>query len=180
MRDEITYSFSNLNGTAVEVSDWLTNFIPCSTAWAFNYISTMLVKEPHVAKWGILSPCIERGKVICIIWTHKGHPIVRSGERATGYLLWVFWSYMSTDKTHCAVQCETVFYNNIPLSWYYDMVDVAVAMVIPTMHEKSCIDSHNYMHGNLKKSSTIQSFTHLANTVMKLRKYHSHEFLKLS
>ena len=26
---------------------------------------------------------------------------------------------------------------------YYNMVGVAVAMVISTMHEKSCIDSHN-------------------------------------
>ena len=29
------------------------------------------------------------------------------------------------------------------ISWYYNMVGVAVAMVIPTMHEKSCIDLHN-------------------------------------
>ena len=26
---------------------------------------------------------------------------------------------------------------------YHNMVGVAVAMVIPTMHEKSCIDLHN-------------------------------------
>ena len=26
---------------------------------------------------------------------------------------------------------------------HYNMVGVAVAMVIPTMHEKSCIDLHN-------------------------------------
>ena len=26
---------------------------------------------------------------------------------------------------------------------YYNMVGVAVAIVISTMHEKSCIDSHN-------------------------------------
>ena len=48
----------------------------------------------------------------------------------------------------------------------YNMVGVVVAMMIFTMHEKSCID--------------FQSFTHLAITMMKLRKYHSHEFLKLS
>ena len=30
-----------------------------------------------------------------------------------------------------------------PMLTYYNMVGVAVAMVIPTMHEKSCIDSHN-------------------------------------
>ena len=36
------------------------------------------------------------------------------------------------------------------------------------------------MLGKLKKSSKIQSFTHLAITMMKLRKYHSHEFLRLS
>ena len=64
------------------------------------------------------------------------------------------------------------------IAHYYNMVGVAVAMVISTMHEKSCIDSHNVRE--FEKSSKIQSFTHLAITVMKLRKYHSHEFLKLS
>ena len=58
------------------------------------------------------------------------------------------------------------------------MVGVAVAMVISTMHEKSCIDSHNAR--KFEKNSKIQSFTHLAITVMKLRKYQSHEFLKFS
>ena len=58
------------------------------------------------------------------------------------------------------------------------MVGVAVAMVISTMHEKSCIDSHNAR--KIEKSSKIQSFTHLAFTMIKLRKYHSHEFLKVS
>ena len=58
------------------------------------------------------------------------------------------------------------------------MIGVVVANVISTMHEKSCIDSHNAR--KFEKSSKIQSFTHLAITVMKLRKYHSHECLKLS
>ena len=58
------------------------------------------------------------------------------------------------------------------------MVGVVVAMVISTMHDKSCIDSHNAQE--FEKSSKIQSFTHLAITMMKLRKYHSHEFPKLS
>ena len=61
---------------------------------------------------------------------------------------------------------------------YYNMVGVAVAMVISTMHEKSCIDSHNAR--KFEQSSKIQSFTHLAITIMKLRTYHSHEFLKVS
>ena len=65
----------------------------------------------------------------------------------------------------------TCFANN------YNMVGVAVAMVISTMHEKSCIDSHNARE--FEKSSKIQSFTHLAITMMKVRKYHSHEFFKL-
>ena len=58
------------------------------------------------------------------------------------------------------------------------MVGVVVAMVISTMHENSCLDSHNARE--FEKSSKIQSFTHLAITMMKLRKYHSREFLKLS
>ena len=58
------------------------------------------------------------------------------------------------------------------------MIGVAVAMVISTMHEKSCIDSHNTR--KFEKSSKIQSFTHLAITMMKLRKYHRHYFFKLS
>ena len=58
------------------------------------------------------------------------------------------------------------------------MVGMAVAMVIFTMHEKSCIDSH--IARKFEKSSETQSFTHLAITMIKLQKYHSHEFLKLS
>ena len=58
------------------------------------------------------------------------------------------------------------------------MVGVVVAMVISTMHEKSCIDSHNARE--FEKNSKIQPFTHLTITMMKLWKYHSHEFLKLS
>ena len=58
------------------------------------------------------------------------------------------------------------------------MVGVVVAMVISTMHEKSCIDSHNARV--FEKSSKIQSFTHHAITMMKLREYRSHEFIKLS
>ena len=58
------------------------------------------------------------------------------------------------------------------------MVGVAVAMVISTMHEKSCIDSHNAR--KFEKSSKIQSFVHVAITMMKSLKYRSHEFLKLS
>ena len=60
----------------------------------------------------------------------------------------------------------------------YNIVGVVVAMVISTMHEKSCIDSHKARE--FEKSSKIQSFTHLAITMMILREYHSHEFLKLS
>ena len=61
---------------------------------------------------------------------------------------------------------------------YYNMVGVAVAMVISTMHEKLCIDSHNAR--KFEKSSKIRSFTHLTITMMKLRKNHSHVFLKFS
>ena len=58
------------------------------------------------------------------------------------------------------------------------MVGVAVAMVISTMHEKSCIDSHNAR--KFEKSSKIQSFTYPVITMMKLRKYYSHAFLKVA
>ena len=58
------------------------------------------------------------------------------------------------------------------------MVGVAIAMVISTMHEKPCIDSHNAR--KFEKNSNGQSLTHLAITMMKVRKYHSHDFLKLS
>ena len=61
---------------------------------------------------------------------------------------------------------------------FYNMVGVDVAMVISTMHENSCMDSHNAR--KFENSSKIQSFTHLAITMMKLRNYHSHEFLKSS
>ena len=32
---------------------------------------------------------------------------------------------------------------SVSITAYYNMVGVAVAIVIPTMHEKSCIDLHN-------------------------------------
>ena len=60
---------------------------------------------------------------------------------------------------------------------HYNMVGVAVTMVIFTMHAKSCIDLHNAR--KFEKSSKIQSCKHLAITMMKLRKYRSHELLKL-
>ena len=61
---------------------------------------------------------------------------------------------------------------------YYNMVGEAVVMVISTMHEKSCIDSD--IARKFEKSSNPQSFTHPAITMMKLRKYRSHAFLKVS
>ena len=54
---------------------------------------------------------------------------------------------------------------------YHNMVGVAVAMVISTMHGKSCIDLHNAR--KFEKSSKIQSFKHLAITMMKLRSWTS-------
>ena len=54
----------------------------------------------------------------------------------------------------------------------YNKVSVTVAMVISTMHEKSCIDSHNARE--FEKSPQIQSFT-----LIKLRKHHTYEFIKL-
>ena len=59
----------------------------------------------------------------------------------------------------------------------YNMAGVVVAMLIFTMHDKLCIDSHNAR--KFEKSSEIQSFRHLAITMMELRKYHSQEYLKL-
>ena len=53
--------------------------------------------------------------------THAGY--------IAGHFLWL---------THCVL---VIPYGDIELG--YNMVGVAVAMVISTMHEKSCIDSHN-------------------------------------
>ena len=39
---------------------------------------------------------------------------------------------------------------------HYNMVGVVVAMVISTMHEKSCIDSHNAREFEFEKSPKIQ------------------------
>ena len=53
------------------------------------------------------------------------------------------------------------------------MVGVAVAMVISTIHKKAM---HRFTQWKeFEKSSQMQSFTHLAITIMKLRKHHSHE-----
>ena len=82
--------------------------------------------------------------------------------------IYVFYIY---NNGHMVIVCgEWVVIN-------YNMVGVAVAMVISTMHDKSCIDLHNAR--KFEKSSKIQSFTHLAIIMMKVRKYHSHGFLKL-
>ena len=35
--DEITYSFSNFKNTAVEVWEWMSNFIPHFTEYVINY-----------------------------------------------------------------------------------------------------------------------------------------------
>ena len=59
----------------------------------------------------------------------------------------------------------------------YNMVGVAVAMVISTMHEKSCIDSHNAR--KFEKSSQNSVIHTSRNHNDEVRKYHSHEFLKL-
>ena len=58
------------------------------------------------------------------------------------------------------------------------MVGVAVAMVIPTMHEKSCIELHNAQ--KFKKYSKIQSFKYLAITMMESWNYHRYRFPGLS
>ena len=39
--------------------------------------------------------------------------------------------------------------------FHYNMVGVAVAMVISTMHEKSCIDSHNAWKFEKSKKNTV-------------------------
>ena len=44
--DEITYTFSNLNGYTVEVFEWISNFTP------HNYLSTLGLKLTHVSKRG--------------------------------------------------------------------------------------------------------------------------------
>ena len=59
----------------------------------------------------------------------------------------------------------------------YNMVGVAVAMVISTMHEKSCIDSHNAR--KFEKSSKIQSYTHLAITMIKIAEVSPSSFFKV-
>ena len=46
-------------------------------------------------------------------------------------------------------------------------------MVISAMHIRT-------VHGNMKKSSKMQPFTYLEIIMMKFRKHHSYEFLKLS
>ena len=53
--------------------------------------------------------------------------------------------------------CITLYLNE-----HYNMVGVAVAMVISTMHEKSCIDSHNAR--KFEKSPKIQSFASFIRT----------------
>ena len=97
-----------------------------------------------------------------------------------------FLNYIAhTGAVHLVASCHTSITQVILkigfakiININYNMVGVVVAMVISTMHEKSCIDSHNAR--KFENSSKIQSFTHLAITVMKLRKYHNHEFFKLS
>ena len=59
---------------------------------------------------------------------------------------------------------------NVIAVWYYNMVGVVVAMVISTMHEKSCIDSHN-ARGIWKK---------FQNSVIHTSRNHSDEIAEVS
>ena len=104
---------------------------------------------------------------------------------ATGFVAWLsLWQWSSPEgnaginEASDSPSASEATLKNTDNKLHYNMVGVAVAMVISTMHEKSCIDSHNAR--KFEKSSKIQSFTHLAITMMKLRKYHRHYFFTIS
>ena len=57
--------------------------------------------------------------------------------------------------------CTQIGTHTLSLSIYiYNMVGVVVAMVISTMHETSCIDSHNARKFEKKKSNIHTSRNH--------------------
>ena len=62
---------------------------------------------------------------------------------------------------------------------YYNMVRVAAEMEISTVHE-TIIHKFVQCTDIFLKSSKMQSFTYLADTMMKMRQYHRYGFLKLS
>ena len=62
---------------------------------------------------------------------------------------WSFWR----DRSHFI--CTNIF-------THYNMDGVAVTMVIPIVHEKSCIDLHN-AHGNLKNMKKL-SHSHISQS----------------
>ena len=61
------------------------------------------------------------------------------------------------------ITLKTLYQGHI--EWDYNMVGVVVAMVISTMHEKSCIVLHNAR--NFEKNSKLQPFPYLAIAMMK-------------
>ena len=92
----------------------------------------------------------------------------------------------SVDQAIIFNVADETIWNTLILSfhWYflkvYNMVGVAVAMVISTMHEKSCIDSHNAQ--KFEKKVPNFSLSHISQsqwwncesiTVMKLLSYHN-------
>ena len=75
-------------------------------------------------------------------------------------------------RYHWRKTLNMVFYTHIHIiyKYYYNMVGVAVAMVISTTHEKSCIDSHNAK--KFKKK--------FQNSVIHTSRNHSDEIAKVS
>ena len=47
MWDEITYPFPNVNGAAVEVWEWISNF-HSTLYWTYDYLSILEFKSIHV------------------------------------------------------------------------------------------------------------------------------------
>ena len=150
----------------------LTQICILPTKTSLTYFFYVNVQIPRSGGWKVCE--ILKLPYLCQYFSSKAHNI----RNAHGNLVGVFKfqypgpplkNFVTTSKWRPFWKCQNINYN---------MVGVTVTMGISTMYEKSCIDSYNAR--KFEKSSKIQSVTHLAITKMKLRKHHSHEFLKLS
>ena len=89
MWDEFTYPFSK--AAAVEVWEWISNFIPHFIMNDYNYLSVLGVKLKYVDKWGSSSFQIDidffytlrTTKLLGVYWFHSVRPSVRPSVHST-------------------------------------------------------------------------------------------------
>ena len=109
--------------------------------WSFPLADGAHHKKPHSPT----HPPVETKCNLNHIHIEWGRTEVRWGHASINLPAKSFISYPVSQKLCPQLFLFVAMLHILPINCisYYNMVGVAVAMVISTMHEKSCIDSHN-------------------------------------